>query len=198
MGALMEYGGVVGILVVLVVAAMVAVVVQGLLQSFMRNQPRKAGAQSRDEEDRGQPDLFSHEEFEAVALVREDKGFGFDRLADLMSDMALEASLNKQGFYTANRDDKLMFYLVNGFGAGRLDEAGGSTNRLVFILPFGQVQTPTRGFDLMMQAAVTVLRELGGVLKDNAGNNLSAQGIEHIRERVRSWEMQERRNPTAQ
>ena len=191
MSELLEYGGVFGILVLGVLITMVVVALHGLWESLFKKAKHSGAAAPRAD----QQEMFDTPEYEAVIAEAGEKDYALSDVADLVQRMQLDTSFSDNGLYVAEQEGSLRFYIADGMGKGRLDDLERTTSRLAFILPLPTVSVPTRSFDLMVAAAVDILRELGGTLKDekDQGQVLSKQGIDHMRERVRHWELEKRR-----
>ena len=189
MSTILEYGGIFGLIVLGLLIVMVLIIVHGFWESLSKK-ARKAGAAAPRAD---QQEMFNTPEYEAVIAEAGEENYALSDIANLVQRMQLDTSFSDSGLYVAQQEGDLKFYIANGMGQGRLDDLERTTSRLAFILPLSAVSVPTRSFDLMVAAAVDILRELGGTLKNDKEQVLSKQGLDHMRERVRQWELEERR-----
>lgn len=197
MSAIMENFGIFGVMALFIFVAMLAIALHGLVQSLTKGPGQNTGRRRADQGE--QPDLFGRaQQYEAIFLeAAPGESYGFQQLAQLVEQMEVEAKFGSSGIYSAKGDEKTMFYIANGMGDGRLDIKSQQTGRLAFIVPLERVGSPTASFDLMTQAAVTVMRTFGGTLKDGSRQTLGGQAVAHLRERISEWEMARRRGGIA-
>lgn len=82
------------------------------------------------------------------------------------------------------------FTVANGIEPGSFDvsdSAALATPCVVMLLPLAGVRDPAGAFDDMLEVAQNVGITLGGELKDEHRSDMSAQTIEHYRQRVREF-----------
>ncbi|MYD98033.1 MAG: hypothetical protein F4X98_11715 [Gammaproteobacteria bacterium] len=82
------------------------------------------------------------------------------------------------------------FTVANGIEPGSFDvsdSAALATPCVVMLLPLAGVRDPSGAFDDMLEVAQDVGISLGGELKDERRSDMSAQTIEHYRQRVREF-----------
>ena len=82
------------------------------------------------------------------------------------------------------------FTVANGIEPGSFDvsdSAALATPCVVMLLPLAGVRDPAGAFDDMLEVAQDVGITLGGELKDERRSDMSAQTIEHYRQRVREF-----------
>lgn len=191
MNGIIENFGIAGVMALVIAVAMVIIALHGLVESLTKG---PAAMASDGRQDADQMELFGQTQYEAIFLeANKEDGFALQSLAELIERMDVEARLGANGIYSARGSDKTLFFIANGMGDGRLDVKNNKTQRLAFILPLEHVGSPTASFDLMTQAAVTVLRTLGGTLKDGSEQVIGGQAIAHLREKISEWEMARRR-----
>lgn len=194
MGTVLQpYGGITGILLLLVLILMVAVVAHGFWPRGRSKSGKSAGGQRLAAGRRAlSPSLFAQQEYQALVLKTDESGYDGQEVASLVAKLNVDMKLLKRGVYAASQHGKLLFYIASGYGEGRLDQlVAHTTRRLVFITPLGWVEKPTEDVEFMLRAAVTFGKMLGGVLTNEQGQKLTYQGITQLRDRVRDWELRE-------
>ncbi|MGI9344675.1 MAG: cell division protein ZipA C-terminal FtsZ-binding domain-containing protein [Gammaproteobacteria bacterium] len=137
-------------------------------------------------EESGQPPLFVN--YEVIFLMAQSQVYSLQAVANLLDRMDIEPELLPD-HYAIRKENKLCFYLANGFGTGSLSDLSQSTSLLAFILPLEQADEPLAGLDVLLRSCATFVQELGGILVDEQRQRLSRQGLEHLKEKVRQWEI---------
>ncbi|SFR43424.1 cell division protein ZipA [Marinobacter daqiaonensis] len=130
-------------------------------------------------------------------LAREQEEFSGSPLRKLFEACGLEHG-DLDIFHrheTADTNSPVQFSVANAvepgtFEPARMDRM--STPGISFFMSLPGPRNPMQAFDFMLETAQAVVRNLGGELKDERRSVMTAQTIEHCRQRIREYERKRR------
>lgn len=141
-----------------------------------------------------QKDLLAVEEVLVINVVaRDENGFSGSRMMQSIMESGLRFGdmniFHRHESMTGNGD--VLFSMANALKPGvfDLDELDSSQVRAVsFFMGLPGPRHPKQALDLMIASARKLAQELGGDLKDEHRSVLTAQTIEHYRQRIADFE----------
>ncbi len=123
-------------------------------------------------------------------VANADEVFDGDALLETFLSNGLECGADRVFRKFDPRTDGPWFTVANGIEPGSFDVSDSSTLAtpcVVMLMPLPGVRDPAGALDDMLEVAQDMAITLGGALKDEGRSAMSAQTIEHYRQRVREF-----------